>query len=193
MSQRALSGQQFFHGSSAFLEPGDVIEPGSAKGTTNYPQLNKWRSQSVWMADTEKDAWGWADLGRGSSGTGRLSVYEVEPVDEPVRRRKLGESGPQGREYTASAARVVKRIDTPLGQQGTLPLPQDWKRTYDESWGGHPAHRARVSHFWEGTGPGTAHAYGLEEKAMEGWKRQERLEKLRSKGRYNRLNEPRLF
>lgn len=185
---RSLSPDQFFHGSHAFLQPGDVIEPGAARGTTNYPQLKKWRSQNVWMADTEQDAWGWAKLGRGHRDTGRLSVYEVEPADAPVRRRKIGESGPRGREYTASAARVVRRIDTPLGHQGTLPMAQDWKRTYDESWGGHPNHPKRIEAFW---GPGGgADQYEAQERTE---KRTAALGRLRSKGRYGRRTNPTLF
>jgi hypothetical protein len=197
--------QQFFHGSHAFLQPGDIIEPGSGRGVTNYPQVQKWRSQHVWLTDEEKNAWGWAHLGRRSdTADRRLSVYRVEPAEPPLRRRKLG-GGPAGAEYTTHYARVVERLDIPhpeadipreyrgpKGGQGTLPLPEAW-HSYDVTWGGHKDHPARTQHFWNGTGPDTATAWFEQDRAMERWKHQERLEGLRSKGRYARLAEPRLF
>lgn len=160
-------GQQFFHASTADLQPGDTVHPGHAVGVNNFPNLRSWRNQSVWLSDNEHDAWKWTHVA-GDYGA-RKTVYQVEPSESPLKRRKLDTVG--GAEYTAPQAKVTHRFDIPpighrglghpeigpndevmkdSGVQGTLP-GADWpnvKRATD---------RETIQRNWARIGAETAH------------------------------------
>ncbi len=112
MARRNLQPQQFFHGSSADLNEGDVVRPASEVGRKNYPGLQSWRHKEVWATNSEADAWDWGHMG-GRHQEVRPTVYQVEPIDPPTKRRHLGGGPTRGAEFTMGAARVIGRIDIP--------------------------------------------------------------------------------
>lgn len=119
---------RYFHGSPhADLQPGDEVLPARKAGVENWTDYydasgDDWRRDSVFMVgpygdeapvepkddpDTaERAAWGWAQGDRPLPGK-RATVYEVEPVGDPVLM------DPDFNEWTADSARVVRRIDIP--------------------------------------------------------------------------------
>jgi rifampin ADP-ribosyltransferase len=74
-AQDNLNHHQFYHGTSAELNPGDVVEPGHAETTFNYDRPPK----HVYFTKHLAKAWNYADF-RASSKGGNASVYEVEPI-----------------------------------------------------------------------------------------------------------------
>ena len=86
MSHEALSPQQFFHGTTADLKPGEHILPAKDVG--------KGRGRSVWLATHPDSAQGWGEsraMRDGNFTVGEdgwetkpsvpVHVYEVEPHD----------------------------------------------------------------------------------------------------------------
>lgn len=79
MSHRALNPEQFFHGTTAELYPGDRIEPTSVTG--EYPTFpNMSDSRYAYATRSESDAWHYAELAWHESGAGIPHVYEVRPA-----------------------------------------------------------------------------------------------------------------
>lgn len=85
MSRRALSPQQFFHGSTHEFNPGDTLEPGreARHGADN---------DRVWVSD---NAWQASAYG--------AHTYEVTPHAPPKKRGKMGE-------FYTSGATVVDKV-----------------------------------------------------------------------------------
>lgn len=134
MARRNLQPQQFFHGSDADLNEGDIIQSAHKAGRMNYPGLQPWRHKSVWATDSETDAWDWGHMGTRNQNWDkkvRPTVYEVEPMDPgathptiPEKRRHLGGGPSRGAEFTMGSARVKRRIDIPP-PNSDLYMPQN--------------------------------------------------------------------
>lgn len=106
----ALSGRQFFHGTTADLQPGDELQPGSKVG--------KGKGRSVWLASHPDSARGWAQsraardghtepdpndpTGWATRSTVPVHVYEVSPTDHSVDRNG---------HHRAKSARVVRKVE----------------------------------------------------------------------------------
>lgn len=72
-----LSPRQFFHGTNAELQPGDMLHPNHKEG---YNKERPDHSDFVWMANNVKDADWYAKQRVQTKGTGAPGhVYEVEP------------------------------------------------------------------------------------------------------------------
>lgn len=138
-----LNPKQFFHGTTAKLEPGDVLRPGREIGAQQHspfepedepdPDLG-----AVFSTHDERDAWAFAiNASQNSRAYGpepmRPVVYEVEPQGR-VRGREEWELPNTPRETMSDTAVVKRRIDIPAPNgvmldysetgpavQGTLP------------------------------------------------------------------------
>ena len=83
-----LSNRQFFHGTAAKLQPGDLIHPNHLPDEQAYNQEHPEHSDFVWMSNRVRDA-DWYARHRGSMQGGtkptqdkavrNSHVYEVEP------------------------------------------------------------------------------------------------------------------
>lgn len=67
--------QEFFHGTTAHLFPGDVIEPGRR---SNYVQISDPRY--AYATTNRQDAEHYAEVAYHASDTGSPRVYQVEPL-----------------------------------------------------------------------------------------------------------------
>lgn len=132
-----LNPQQFFHGTSAALEPGDRLQPAAELGMAHSPHRDMydrpehaWRRSKVFMSQDENHAWGWAQ--HSASLTGRQpAVYEVSPSSD-VEGHRHGAP-----EHFASSATVKRRIDIPPPtdgpRQGQLFGAERWDSYEDKS------------------------------------------------------------
>lgn len=93
MSHRALSEQQFFHGTRRNLPVGGELKPGIRPNFANSSL------QHVYMTESEDDAIGWA---KSAQGRGRPRVYRVEPVGSTT-------PDPEGYGHMAAGARIVEK------------------------------------------------------------------------------------
>lgn len=110
-----LNPQQFFHGTRAPLNPGDLVVPGSMLGESRSGR----NSGKVWAADFEPTAWGYAD---NDQGEGPQQVAEVEFMgDEPESHGSTLHSG--------DFARVKRMLPGPVGSQLRL-FPDEQGRMY---------------------------------------------------------------
>jgi hypothetical protein len=152
----SLQPKQFFHGTDARLEAGDVIRPGSEIGRANFRYgARGWggRNEHVFVTPAEPDAWMFAGLSTRSAPRAapedpdtwgsRPTVYEVEPLT-PTRGSVDLPGGEHGNERITSAARVVRSIDIPPipGRQGRLP-PFNWGGRGLDATSSKPERRAR--------------------------------------------------
>lgn len=117
MTQRALNGRQFFHGTHAELNEGDFIEPGN-EPHHNMSRENPFHDPSkVYVTPyphvAAQYAWRKNDAGDWEDG----HIYEVEPEGRLLKDAeiKARPNMPQDLSYTARRARVVRRVGGPNG------------------------------------------------------------------------------
>jgi Rifampin ADP-ribosyl transferase len=75
-----LSSRQFFHGTDAQLQPGDMLHPNHS--TEGFNKERPDHTDFVWMSNRVKDADWYANRRSGTptrTGTSGGHVYEVEP------------------------------------------------------------------------------------------------------------------
>lgn len=96
---------RFFHGTSADLEPGAVLQPGSVLGRQTWPDKE---NHSVFMVRTAAAAKKWGGNAAKNHGADTAHVYEVEPLGPVDKRRTPWE----GDEHLTSAARVVRKVSS---------------------------------------------------------------------------------
>lgn len=125
-----LNPQQFFHGTRADLQIGDVLDP-------DMPKVHTQSEDVAYATTDERDAWWFANL---SVPPGRevkhpQNVYRVEPVADDVEpdqnhvNDRFDESG--GRRFQSrSGFRVVGVNSAPPGTQMSM-IPDRYGRQYD--------------------------------------------------------------
>jgi hypothetical protein len=120
----------FFHGTSARLNPGDILVPGGGVGQHNYRTSS---SEHVYSTTDEDKAWHFANSVRerridlyGDDEPER-HVYEVEPEGDLHKDPEIPEDA-----YRSLSARVIREIPGPRGAQlrlgGGYATPAEQKR-----------------------------------------------------------------
>lgn len=132
-AQDNLNSRQFFHGTKAKLEPGDMIEPGHSTGWTDTAQTRDHKATHVYATTRMDDARYFADsannglpftrdpatgiYSKPTNSVGRRYVYEVEPTGRMM--QDPNENARQSKQWngatgyrTRKPMRVTKLIDT---------------------------------------------------------------------------------
>lgn len=113
-----LNPKQFFHGTRAPLQEGDLVVPGSMLSNERSGR----NSGKVWAADHEPVAWGYAST---DQGEGPQQVAEVEFLgDEPEAHEGLNRTL-----HSGDFARVKRMLPGPKGAQLRL-FPDEEGRMY---------------------------------------------------------------
>lgn len=96
-------GHQFkwFHATSAVLNPGDKLTPGSSRNVNNFPPGGD--NTSVWVEPSVYRAYGWGVRAAKKPGE-NVHIYEVTPDTEPENAGNLG--------HKTTGATVVRKVTT---------------------------------------------------------------------------------
>jgi hypothetical protein len=102
-AEESLSGQQFYHGTTADLPDETVLRPGAVIGKRNFGDARGATNDHVFMASTPDSAYLWASQGAGRKKN--VHVYQVDPAHD------VHEHGGEG-DFAASSAVIRSKLFT---------------------------------------------------------------------------------
>jgi hypothetical protein len=98
-----LNPKQFwFHSTHEDLPEGSVLQPGQSRDVNNFPTDKGANNKNVWIEPKAHLALGWGSQAARSARKDTAHVYEVQPLEDPVKKGNKG--------WTTTSATVVKRV-----------------------------------------------------------------------------------
>lgn len=119
--------QEFFHGTTAHLKPGDVVAPGKRPV---FP--NETDTRYSYATSDQDTAWHYAEIAWNARDTGVPRVYQVEPLGRHSKDPQVGVM-PGGTTYSRdnfSTDRRSKhgwRVLSEVQMPSHMGDPEDWK------------------------------------------------------------------